>query len=351
MIDSLYQYNDWANAKLFALASGLSDQQLDSPREMGLGTLRATLFHMFIAEKIWLERWQQQPWRAFQTDPNGISLKDLEQEFAQVSSERRALIEQYRHGGWEERIGYLDSKKNEYSNRLIDMLLHVANHAVHHRAQGLHFLKQFDRKVAGGLDYIFFRIAFPSTPLISEYVAPMKQFGMEVDSGRGEKIQFLPQLLQDFYAYHDWATAQLLPAISKLDSEAQHRDFQMGPGSIHKTISHLRSAERWWLGLWNESKEPFPKYDPCESIESLTESWQSIASQRNALVRDLDEVSCQRVVIANPANLQVPLRVIESMVQLCCHGTHHRAQIINMLRQSGVAAPGVDFIVWKRLQS
>jgi uncharacterized damage-inducible protein DinB len=45
---------------------------------------------------------------------------------------------------------------------------------------------------------------------------------------------------------------------------------------------------------------------------------------------------------------QVRFRVLESLVQLCCHGTHHRAQLINMLRHSGVTAPALDYVVWLR---
>ena len=39
-------------------------------------------------------------------------------------------------------------------------------------------------------------------------------------------------------------------------------------------------------------------------------------------------------------------RIIESLVQICAHGTHHRAQLINMLRHSGVTAPALDYGAW-----
>jgi uncharacterized damage-inducible protein DinB len=47
-----------------------------------------------------------------------------------------------------------------------------------------------------------------------------------------------------------------------------------------------------------------------------------------------------------PMSIRMP--VIESMVQLCTHGTDHRAQLLNMLRHSGVTAPGIDYVVWIR---
>lgn len=52
MIDSLFADNDWANARILKLADGLNDKQLDLQREMGFGSLRATLFHIWAAEHL-----------------------------------------------------------------------------------------------------------------------------------------------------------------------------------------------------------------------------------------------------------------------------------------------------------
>ncbi|MCC6360105.1 MAG: hypothetical protein IT450_15280, partial [Phycisphaerales bacterium] len=37
-----------------------------------------------------------------------------------------------------------------------------------------------------------------------------------------------------------------------------------------------------------------------------------------------------------------------TMLQLCCHGTHHRAQCLNMLRHVGATAPPLDVAVLLR---
>lgn len=350
MIESLYQYNDWANGRLFQLAQGLADDQLDSPMDMGFGSLRATLFHMLAAEQIWLERWQLKPWRTFPMNPEGVSLEAIASGLKAASERRMEIIRNGRENVWSESVSYKDSKQNEHSNQLIDMLVHVANHGVHHRAQALYMLKQFGRKVTGGLDYLFFHIAYPTTPLFADQIDMIRQFGMEVDSGVGVQVQFQKAQISNFFAYHDWANKTLLELTSSLPVEDLHRDFKMGVGSIHKTIAHLRDAERWWLGNWRGSEEVFPKHSADETVAHFVESWQEIAGERNSVVQSLDQESAQRVVVANPGRIKIPVRVIESMIQLCCHGTHHRAQLVNMLRQSGVRAPDIDYIVWKRLQ-
>lgn len=351
MIDSLYAYNDWANSRIFQLAEGLTDDQLDDQREMGFGSLRATMFHIWAAEQLWLQRWLNHPNPTFSVESQGTPMEDIASKLHEVSVQRAALIESERSSDWSRVVDYRDLRGNPHSNQLLDLMLHVANHGIHHRAQALHFLKQHGRKQAGGIDYLFYRIAYPSTPLIPEYIEPMRQFGLEAACGQGPEALLNKPLIQDYYRYHDWAIAQLVPLLKQLDSESLHRSMNMGVGSAHQTLAHLRDAERWWLGLWSGEDARFAKYDPGESLQQIVASWQDIREVRNTLVDALDKQSASRVVIANPGKLRVPCRVLESMIQLCGHGTHHRSQIVNMLRQFGVQAPAVDYIIWLRSQS
>lgn len=350
MIIDLYQYNDWANRRIFQLAENLTDEQLDLPRPLGLGSLRATLFHQWAAEQIWLERWQGLPWREFPIDPQGIPLADLQQRFQQVSRSRWEMIHSAGEDISSRQIRYLDWKKNEHQNRWMDLLVHVANHGIHHRAQALQYLKRFGRTVPGGLDYLFYKIANPSAPPIAESMESLRQMGLAVAEGQGRQVHWQRSAWQDYFAYYDWANDQLWPLVSQLDQSQSHRDFQMGVGSIHKTLCHLRDAEKWWLSIWSDRNDGFPKYNPEETWKDLRADWQMVAAQRNEAVAELDDSMAARVVIATPAKSKVACRVAESMIQLCGHGTHHRAQLVNMLRQLEITAPPLDYVVWARLK-
>lgn len=46
-------YNTWVNNHILSHAEELTDEQLDAPIENGLGTLRATLYHILRAEWTW----------------------------------------------------------------------------------------------------------------------------------------------------------------------------------------------------------------------------------------------------------------------------------------------------------
>jgi uncharacterized damage-inducible protein DinB len=83
-------------------------------------------------------------------------------------------------------------------------------------------------------------------------------------------------------------------------------------------------------------------------VAELSSQWQRIRAERNRFIESLDDTSAQRVVTALIGRMSFRVPVIESLLQLCGHGTHHRAQLINMLRQCGVTAPVSDCVVWLR---
>src|SRR5438128_1828358 len=50
-------------------------------------------------------------------------------------------------------------------------------------------------------------------------------------------------------AHNAWANQQLFSACEKLTADHFHRRFEMGPGSIHDTITHIIGAMRRWGDL------------------------------------------------------------------------------------------------------
>ena len=46
--------------------------------------------------------------------------------------------------------------------------------------------------------------------------------------------------------HNAWATREVLRACEKLTDEAWHRRFEIGPGSLHDTITHIVGAMFRW---------------------------------------------------------------------------------------------------------
>ena len=346
IIEDLYSSNAWALQRLFRLCEGLSDAQLDAPREMGFGSLRATLFHILVSEQIWLERWNGLAWRPFPTDPERISLEEIAAGLQRVARERQQLIDNERATLWQRVVTYRDRQGNENRKPLDDLLLHVANHGIHHRAQALSYLKGFGRTVPVGLDYLFYRLARPSVVQEDATVASLRGFGLEINSAPGFEVTWETERVRRYFAYHDWANARILELAAGLDDSALNRDFDLGFGSIRKTLAHLHDVEPGWLKTWIESSATFARSNPHIPVSELQASWSEVARRRNEFLASVDDAAAQRVVVVAFGGPPIKFRIIESLVQICAHGTHHRAQLINMLRHSGVTAPALDYVAW-----
>lgn len=344
LLDDFYAYNSWASTKIASLCEGLRDAQLDAKREIGFGSLRATLFHLLTAERIWMERWTGTPWRPFPFDPDGMTVEEFSAGLAEVAARRRSLIEIHRATRWRETVTYLDSKKNEHTHRLFDQLLHVANHGVHHRAQALHYLKHYDRTVPAGLDYIFYRLAATSVEQAPDTVNALQAFGLDVATIKTPDPRYDGELIDRIFRYHGWATNEILSMCDTVEVASLDRNFEMGSGTIRKTLLHMMDAEQWWIDHWNGESTSFPHSDPETPLVAIRDAWAKIAKRRSKFLSTLDATGATEIVTVSPGGPPTSFRVGESALHLALHGTHHRAQVINMLRRSGGRIRDLDML-------
>ena len=149
-LTELYAHHDWARDKLMALARELDDEALDRPFEMGPGSLRATLRHLYGAERIWFERWQGAEQPQFSRSRTIVAMDDLWQAFRKLAAARNEYIDGQ---DLTRPITYTDQDGRTRTNRLGDLMLHVCNHGVHHRAQALNMLRHLDAELPR-LDYV-----------------------------------------------------------------------------------------------------------------------------------------------------------------------------------------------------
>lgn len=150
---TMFKYGDWANSQLLRASSRLSDEQLDRPFDMGRGSLRLVLTHIWAGEHVWLRRWQGQsetPWPD-ETEPFGIVA--FAERFGQLTAQRDAFINGCTVDDLSRHITYRDSKGSLFVATLGDMMLQMFVHSTHHRAQAVNLI----RRVGGSppeLDYM-----------------------------------------------------------------------------------------------------------------------------------------------------------------------------------------------------
>ncbi len=320
---------------------------MDAAAPLGPGSLRATFVHIVGAQRVWLDRWKKLPVSPFPTG-EGWSLEKIQLEFDSIDAELALFIRDSAESGFDRWIDYENLKRDRYQQRLSDLLLHVLNHAVHHRSQALNFLKRQGRTLPGGLDYIFYKLAFPSVLQPMDVAEGCRKYGIETGSVAEDFNAPDSDLLVRYQQYGDWATQRVLDDASTLSDEQMDRDWSMGHGSLRKTLLHLYDAETWWQSNWQDKPIPFPKSPIDTSIADLSAKWHSMASNRSRLLAAMGQDGLERVVTADFGSGPLQFRIAETMLQLCVHGTLHRAQSNNMLRSLGRAVQPLDYVVYIR---
>lgn len=137
-------YSAWASNRLLEAASLLSHEELTRDFQTADKNVVSTLAHAFAADRIWLARIQGNPPAAF--------IGDTDRQLGTLQSEWPALQQRWKQ--WAApltdqdvlaKISYKDLKGNPYTTPLWQIMLHVVNHATHHRGQVAGFLRSMGR--------------------------------------------------------------------------------------------------------------------------------------------------------------------------------------------------------------
>jgi uncharacterized damage-inducible protein DinB len=150
--------------------------------------------------------------------------------------------------------------------------------------------------------------------------------------------------------YSDWANQRLLNCAGALSDEQLDRAFPIGPGSLRKTLAHICTGEQVWLRRWmgHEVNRWTPDGDPV-TVGDLAQRFRRTRQERDAFLITLNEGDLERVQRYQDTVAGFFTATLGDMLlQGFIHSTHHRAQAVNLLRQTGGEAPELDYMVWLR---
>jgi uncharacterized damage-inducible protein DinB len=142
--------------------------------------------------------------------------------------------------------------------------------------------------------------------------------------------------LQILLSHDHWASAQMLDACSNLMEGQFHRRFEIGHGSLHDTLAHMIAVVRALADTLADAA-PRPRLEgdgqrrtPGQLRLLLDQAYPQFTFE--ARRRPLDGTVTRRT--RDGRLLTMTCGAV--LVHVATHGTHHRAQCLNMLRQLGV---------------
>lgn len=153
-IRSLIDYGDKMNRLVFERASNLSDEQLAQNLDIGPGSLRRILLHLYNGELVWLARWEGKTETPWPSESLTLSPSEILAKLETVTTQRAAFIAGLNEAKLDVVQTYRDSKGSLFKATLRDMLLQGIVHSIHHRAQAVNAIRRLGGD-APDVDYMY----------------------------------------------------------------------------------------------------------------------------------------------------------------------------------------------------
>jgi uncharacterized damage-inducible protein DinB len=161
----------------------------------------------------------------------------------------------------------------------------------------------------------------------------------------------MKELLKQYAAYNIWASQKILDIILALPEEKQLAEVPSSFTSLFKTVLHMLDAENiWWQRMKLQERIVVPSQNFTGSMQELANTLLQQSRLWEEWVSNASELSIEHVFQYQNTKREVFKMPVYQMVHhVFNHGTYHRGQLINMLRQLGAdKLPQTDFSVWSR---
>jgi uncharacterized damage-inducible protein DinB len=129
-----FSYDEWANREVLAAIRAAGGAQADSTQQGSANHRSLQLMsHILAAERVWLERLKREPQSVpVWPEPNMAQCEALAAELGGLWLEFLDLITA---GDVSQSISYKNSKGEEWTSTIVDVLNHVILHSAYHRGQ------------------------------------------------------------------------------------------------------------------------------------------------------------------------------------------------------------------------
>ena len=154
--ERLYDYNYWANKKVFAVGALLTPAQFTQEVAGSYGSVRNTLVHILSAEWGWLDRCGGPQRGPALKAPDFPTLESIVTTWTTVEQHMRRFLGSLTDADLRRDVEFkLPQAERASVMRLGDLLQHAANHGVHHRGQVALLLRALGQ-VPGNFDLLIY---------------------------------------------------------------------------------------------------------------------------------------------------------------------------------------------------
>jgi uncharacterized damage-inducible protein DinB len=133
-LETLYDYNYWANKRYLAVAEALNEEQFFHKQGHSWDSVHAVLVHMMSSERMWPQRWRGETGTFLDPKdfPTAASIREY---WTDIEKNMLAFIAQQTEESLLQDIRYTNPKGETFALPLWQMMAHVPNHNTHHRGE------------------------------------------------------------------------------------------------------------------------------------------------------------------------------------------------------------------------
>jgi uncharacterized damage-inducible protein DinB len=151
------KYNIWANKRVLDILSMLDDATLDKDIISSYRSLRLTVYHIWSAEKIWLDRLLLAEKPVWAESIFAGDFKEAAKNWSEASQQLlQFAARQFNDRSFEHVVEYISLQKQPFKSPVHAVLMQVFNHSTYHRGQLITMLRQAGVSKIPNTDFIIF---------------------------------------------------------------------------------------------------------------------------------------------------------------------------------------------------
>jgi len=153
--------------------------------------------------------------------------------------------------------------------------------------------------------------------------------------------------------YHHWAEDQLFAALAELSAADLDATWGGSFGNGRGLLQHVLGAERLWVDRWNKKAGTgIPTFPATHSGVDFRDEWQRIKAEQQRFVDSATGDALSRPLTYTNIRGQVKTYTMDDLIMHAVnHGTYHRGQMSQLLRDRGHASPSTDMIIYYEVEA